>query len=1333
MRSIALQLCLVLFLLATVVPAGAVDLRAPAEAAAPTFQVTDSGSDRLAITFSMPDLAVEEIDVEGLRYQMLSLTGGGLEGAPGTPGIPVITRLVALPAGAAVRASVNAAETRRHTGYRLLPVQADDAETFTIDRAAYARSSEPVEAVSVGAPGIFRDLRVVPVTFRPVSFDPVSGEIVVTERMELELDFSEADYQAETPRRRNLIPESFDRLYRDTVLNYEQSELYRNADVNVGPGTWLLIYENTSGVYARLKTVADWRARQGYNVIMVPTSTTGVSTGSIKSYIQGVYDTADPPLEFVTLGGDANGNYEVRTWNEGLSGYSGEGDHYYTTLEGGDVLSDVHLGRLSYRSLNELDTIVDKIITYETNPPLADGGWFTRAGLCGDPSSSGPATIWSNQWVKAQLLAQGYTQVDTIWSGNYPNLMTQSINQGQTVFGYRGWWGMSGFTSGSIQNLQNGDELPFAVVVTCDTGSFKSDNTCQSEAFLKGSNGGGIGAVGTATTGTHTRYNNTYYYGVWDGAINGSDHRLGVAHTRGKLELYNTYELAEPSKVEIWSVWNNLMGDPATDMYTGYPTALTVDYPSDLPPGASAVPVNVMGTGLPVSGARVSLFKDGEVSVSGYTNIAGDVLLALPGGQTAGTLLVTVTGHNLQAHLGDITLANQAIFATLANHALDDDASGSSLGDGDGNLDPGERVELSLSLLNLGGLTASGVTATLSSTDAYVTLIADDQTFADIPSGAEVYGNGPFVFELDADAPDGHVVEFELTASSGGSDWTSLLPITVQTAAFEPLSFDWSAGSALDPGETGTLSVELYNGGASPAVGISATLVSHSPWLTVTDAAGSWMDLFQTASGTNTSDPFGLEVSSATPPGHLAALSLVLSYNGMAVSEVELQYQVGTASLGDPTGPDAYGYYAFESTDTSHPQAPVYGWVEISANEGGPGSFVGLGDYGWGQDDTNTLPLPFTFRYYGVDYDEISICSNGWVAMGTTSLVQFRNYPIPGSGSVPAMISPFWDDLYQYSGNNVYYWYDSANHRYIVEWSKLRNEATNATVNVQVLLLDPAHHPTSTGDGEIIFQYEAVTNNDNTNGYATVGIQNLDRSDGLLISYWNQHPGTASNPSANRAIRFLPLDDALQARGGATPGSIELTVPLGGSIDRTLSVRSTGDEGSVLYYALDQASLPQWLSVDKSGGSIASGESEIVTLSFDATGMTGGDHEYVLPINHSGEGTTLVPITMTVITDGTASDTPPAMLSLSQNHPNPFNPKTTIRFGLPEASDVLITVFDVSGRAVKTLRDGVLPAGNHSVEWDGRDEDGKSLATGVYFYRLEADAERIQRKMLLLK
>lgn len=90
-------------------------------------------------------------------------------------------------------------------------------------------------------------------------------------------------------------------------------------------------------------------------------------------------------------------------------------------------------------------------------------------------------------------------------------------------------------------------------------------------------------------------------------------------------------------------------------------------------------------------------------------------------------------------------------------------------------------------------------------------------------------------------------------------------------------------------------------------------------------------------------------------------------------------------------------------------------------------------------------------------------------------------------------------------------------------------------------------------------------------------------------------------------------------------------------------------------------------------------------------------------------------------------------LRLDQNLPNPFNPKTTIRFALPTAGEATLAVFDASGRRVATLLDGPQAAGAHEVVWGGRDDAGNTVPTGIYFYRLQHASGEETRKMLLLK
>ena len=94
---------------------------------------------------------------------------------------------------------------------------------------------------------------------------------------------------------------------------------------------------------------------------------------------------------------------------------------------------------------------------------------------------------------------------------------------------------------------------------------------------------------------------------------------------------------------------------------------------------------------------------------------------------------------------------------------------------------------------------------------------------------------------------------------------------------------------------------------------------------------------------------------------------------------------------------------------------------------------------------------------------------------------------------------------------------------------------------------------------------------------------------------------------------------------------------------------------------------------------------------------------------------------------------PRLAFALLQNQPNPFNPSTTIVFRLPDNQKVSLRVYDIAGRRVATLVDGILGAGEHRVQWNGRDAMGRRVSSGSYFYELRTPAHRATRTMVLLK
>lgn len=132
-------------------------------------------------------------------------------------------------------------------------------------------------------------------------------------------------------------------------------------------------------------------------------------------------------------------------------------------------------------------------------------------------------------------------------------------------------------------------------------------------------------------------------------------------------------------------------------------------------------------------------------------------------------------------------------------------------------------------------------------------------------------------------------------------------------------------------------------------------------------------------------------------------------------------------------------------------------------------------------------------------------------------------------------------------------------------------------------------------------------------------------------------------------------------------------------------------------------------------------------LTFVDTPPSSGTYYYwVADVDAAGRSTFHGPVIASLITA-------PDQFRLVQNKPNPFNPQTTIEYDLPRKSHVAIRIYDMLGREVRTLVDAMQPAGFHQIVWNGRDQTGNTLGSGVYLYTMTAGAFTESKKMLLLK
>ncbi|MDP6170127.1 MAG: choice-of-anchor J domain-containing protein, partial [Candidatus Marinimicrobia bacterium] len=163
--------------------------------------------------------------------------------------------------------------------------------------------------------------------------------------------------------------------------------------------------------------------------------------------------------------------------------------------------------------------------------------------------------------------------------------------------------------------------------------------------------------------------------------------------------------------------------------------------------------------------------------------------------------------------------------------------------------------------------------------------------------------------------------------------------------------------------------------------------------------------------------------------------------------------------------------------------------------------------------------------------------------------------------------------------------------------------------------------------------------------------------------------------------------------------------------------------------------IPTWINSDGSGY-VNYMETSQIDISINANGMEPGFYEskvVVQSMTTDEKDTVDLQLTVEDAIVGLDQSTIPLVFSLSQNYPNPFNPITKIDYGLPEEAYVSLVIFDILGREVVTLVNGLQDPGYRSMTWNGTDVFGRNVSAGMYFYLLQAGEFKKVNKMILLK
>jgi predicted outer membrane repeat protein len=357
------------------------------------------------------------------------------------------------------------------------------------------------------------------------------------------------------------------------------------------------------------------------------------------------------------------------------------------------------------------------------------------------------------------------------------------------------------------------------------------------------------------------------------------------------------------------------------------------------------------------------------------------------------------------------------------------------------------------------------------------------------------------------------------------------------------------------------------------------------------------------------------------------------------------------------------------------PDAFGYRWGDSDKPDGPSFEWNDISGYGTqvtlGNDDATLVVLPFDFPFYDTSWFEFALSSNGYLTFGSDWTASV-NGPIPDSSQPNEFIAPFWEDLDPSAGGTIHYHYSPDAGTFTVQFTEVPNasSAVGGEYTFQVVLHE---------DGTIRFYYLSMV------GYvegATIGIENPDGTIGLQVAY--------NEP-------YMHDDLAVIIDLGPPP--------------------------------------PDWLWMSLTEGTLSPGEEAVCECCVETSDLEAGIYEATLVMvsDDFNDPVRYIPLTMEVFPTG-VDDEMSTRLTLRGNYPNPFNPRTSIAFDLPEPARVSLRVYNSAGRMVRSLLEGIpMEAGPSVQSWDGRDSDGTALASGVYFCMLEVDGVSLSGKMVLLK
>jgi hypothetical protein len=631
------------------------------------------------ISFSEGDFSFDKLK----GYDLVTMKEGSYLSEIGQPMMPVKRVMIALPNGMkATNIRILTIQKQPIQGiYTIYPAQKplpvreiyDSNLDVRPNRATYTSPLPyPAQHISLEKQTDLAGQSMIEITIYPLHYLPLQKKLILTQSISFVVDGVEGNIC------RDFLPQTisengrmmYEQMVKGMVINPETVELCTSPNpqpMGVGPGDYDYVIITQNNWVSAFQPLADWKTQKGVPTTIVTTTWiynsggySGTDIQKIKAFVQDAY--ANWGTIYVLLGGDIDVvPCHYKTFYA-VDSDPVPNDAYYADFDG-DWICEVNVGRASVTgpgsSTGQIGNFINKILTYETNPPLTN--YAKNAGFFGfNLDSITPAEQCKINIKNAYIPATwSVTTVYDSQTGNHQTNVINALNAGQNLVNHADHSNNDCMGTGYVNHdwliyssdmdaLTNGNKQTILYSMGCDPAAFDISN-CIAEHFVRNSNGGGIAFIGNSRYGW-------YEWGIYDTLSMGYDvhffnslfqenlYHLGAAFSDHKNDGYQDYpgdDYYQYCYTEL-----TLLGDPELPVWTENPATFFVSHPLSLPLASSSFIVHVeLTNGNNVQNAYVCLWKGSEIYQRAFTNSAGDATFTVSP-VTGGAMSVTVTKQN---------------------------------------------------------------------------------------------------------------------------------------------------------------------------------------------------------------------------------------------------------------------------------------------------------------------------------------------------------------------------------------------------------------------------------------------------------------------------------------------------------------------------------------------------------------------------------------------------------------------------------------------------------------------------------------------------------------